>query len=89
MIQFILQPWVIWTVLIVVAMATPLVAWGPLRGRVQEGDRWLLGAAGPVALLLWLIHGALLAVFGFDSVIALLLILAIGGAIGWWAGGRR
>ena len=74
--------------LIAAAVLTPPGAWLVWRWRPGLGKRLLLvlGGSGPAVLVLWGVHNAVLAVLGFDSLLAAIVMLALGGAIGWLAG---
>ncbi len=81
--------------LVVLAVLTPVASWAATRrwpawqGRV----RVVFGLFGPLALLLWGIHNAVLAVVGFDSAFSLLIVVfgfaALGLGLGWWIRGGQ
>jgi hypothetical protein len=67
------------------AVLTPLAAWlagKPLPSRL----RLSLAMLGPIALVFWGIHLAVLQVLGFDSIFSVLVMLALGLATGIAAG---
>lgn len=72
------------------AIAAPVAAWLVLK-RTRRGLRrpWIaLGASGPGVLLLWLIYNGVLAIFGFASIVSMIVLIAgavaIGVGVGWW-----
>lgn len=74
--------------LIAAAVMTPPGAWLLGRWRPGLGRRLplVLGGSGPVALVLWGVHNAVLGVLGFDSLVAAIVMVVLGAVIGWMAG---
>jgi hypothetical protein len=92
MLRLLLDPMNVTIALVLLAVATPLAAW-QLRTRLA-GRRFalLLGASGPLLLILWGIHNLVLETIGFASVwsalILLVLAVCVGIAAGWWISGE-
>lgn len=88
MLDLVLDPLLFQIALAAFALATPLGAWALWRARPALRGRVLLacGGFGPAALVLWGAHNLAIAVFGFASILATLLVLALGAGAGLAAG---
>ncbi len=75
-------------VLSALAVVTPLAGWLTKKRLPDTGRRLplVIAAFGPFALVLWGVHNAVLAVFGFDSIFSAALMVLLAAAVGWLAG---
>lgn len=88
MVTWISQPAVVTALLLVLAALTPAVSWWvTTRRRPVPRRPWIAaGLAGPVSLAVWGILVALQTVFGFASIVGILLFLLLCAAVGTRAG---
>ncbi|MCX7015649.1 MAG: LON peptidase substrate-binding domain-containing protein [Candidatus Sumerlaeota bacterium] len=100
MLNWLLVPAHIQTLLIALAVATPIAAWlvaasqWTSRGAqwVRRRPFWIAALCGPLVLALWGVFNAIEDRFGLDSLAALglnaALFLSVGLGLGWWAGNK-
>jgi len=85
MLELILNPVFFQGGIVILAIATPLLAF-LLKAKLPPRIRLVLGGFGPYVAFLWILHNGLQAFFGFASVIAVLTILTVSIASGLAAG---
>lgn len=91
MLKILLNPAAVTALLLVFALATPVVAWVAQRQQLvgqRGGVAW--GLLGPIALGIWGLQHLAMAWLGFDRVAPVVLTVgvavALGVLLGWWVG---